>query len=161
MNTVNPYLKQYQKNQIETASPGQVLIMLYDGAIQFLIKAKTALEEKDFQKFFNSIESCQRIILEFMDTLDMEIGGELAKNLYKLYEYLYDALGRANMKKDVKKIDEVLKHLKALRETWQKAITISNAEKNTSLMDNTLDKYESNDNDDDYSDDEEDDGDEE
>jgi len=156
MNTVNPYLKQYQKTQIETATPGQVLIMLYDGAIQFLIKAKTALEEKNFERFCNSIISCQRIILEFMDTLDMEIGGELAQNLYRLYEYLYDVLGKANIKKDVDKIDEVLKHLKELRETWQKAITISNSEKSESLIEDSVDKYSKDNDDDEYEDDDED-----
>ena len=143
MNTVNPYLKQYQKNQIETATPEQVLILLYDGAIQYLIKATMGLEEKNNQKFYNNIVSAQRIILEFMDTLDMEIGGELAKNLYRLYEYLYDTLGKANIKRDQKQVDEVLKHLKSLRETWQKAISIANSEKNTQMheREESVDKY--------------------
>lgn len=158
MNSVNPYLKQYQKNQIETASPGQVLIMLYDGAIQFLIKAQAALEEKKYEKFYNSIVSCQRIILEFMDTLDMELGGELATNLYKLYEYLYNALDTVNIKKDMKKMDEVLKHLKALRETWQKAITISNSQKSEEMIERT-DRYDGVE-EDEYENDVEDDGEE-
>ena len=158
MNTMNPnpYLKQYQKNQIETASPEQVLILLYDGAIQFLIKAQTALDEKKFERFYNSIVSCQRIILEFMDTLDMEVGGELAKNLYKLYEYLYNTLDTVNIKKDRAKMEEVLKHLKALRETWQKAISISNAQKSAEMIEKTTDRYDGIEDDDDDEDYEED-----
>ena len=91
-----------------------------------------------------------------MDTLDMEIGGELAQNLYRLYEYLYDVLGKANIKKDVDKIDEVLKHLRELRETWQKAITISNSEKSESLIEDSVDKYSKDNDDDEYEDDDED-----
>jgi len=156
MSSANPYLKQYQKNQIETASPEQVLILLYDGAIQFLIKAQTALDEKKFERFYNSIVSCQRIILEFMDTLDMEVGGELAKNLYKLYEYLYNTLDTVNIKKDRAKMEEVLKHLKALRETWQKAISISNAQKSAEMIEKTTDRYDGIEDDDDDEDYEED-----
>lgn len=129
MSLVNPYLKQYQKNQFETATPERVLILLYDGAINFLNKAKIALGNNDVQQIHNNILGCEKIILEFMGTLNMEDGGDLAKNLYALYEYLYNTLVQANIHKDENKVDEVLKHLMGLRETWLKAIEIAAAEK--------------------------------
>lgn len=134
---MNPYLKQYQKNQLETATPEKILIMLYDGAIQFLNIAKNEMlsekTPKDIQKIHNNITGAQKIIAEFQNTLNMEIGGEMAQNLYDLYTYLYNRLIDANIKKDTTILDEVLTHLRELRETWQKAIEIANRERNASL----------------------------
>lgn len=126
---MNPYLKQYQTNQIQTASPERILIMLYDGAIQFLNKAKKEVENKNIQEVHNNIVGAQKIISEFMNTLDMEIGGETAVNLYSLYEYMHFRLVQANIKKDIVMIDEVLVHLKDLKATWEEAIRITNREK--------------------------------
>lgn len=134
MNALNPYLKEYRKNQIETATPEKILILLYDGAIQYLNKAKLGLEQDDQPQFHSNLLGCEKIILEFMNTLDMEAGGSLAENLYRLYQYLYSTLVKTGISKEVKGMDEVLKHLTGLRETWQKAIEISNAEKKAALM---------------------------
>jgi len=125
---MNPYLKQYQTSQVQTASPEKILIMLYDGAIQFLNKAKKELENKNIQEVHNNIIGAQKIIAEFMNTLDMEIGGETAVNLYNLYDYLHFRLVQANIKKDVQMIDEVLVHLKDLKSTWEEAIKIAQRE---------------------------------
>ena len=59
---MNPYLKQYQQTQVQTASPEKILIMLYDGAIQFLNKAKTGMENKNIEETHNNIVRAQRII---------------------------------------------------------------------------------------------------
>lgn len=128
---MNPYLKQYQTSQIQTASPEKILIMLYDGAIQFLNKAKKELENKNIQEVHNNIIGAQKIVAEFMNTLDMEIGGATAVNLYNLYEYMHFRLVQANMKKDVAMIDEVLIHLKDLKSTWEEAIKIAHREKSS------------------------------
>jgi flagellar protein FliS len=125
----NPYLKQYQKTQIETASPEKILIMLYDGAIQFLNKAKVGIGNSNIEETHNNIIGAQRIIAEFMNTLDIENGGDVAKNLYSLYEYLHYRLIQANIKKDVEIIEEVLVHLKDLKNTWEQAIRIAAQEK--------------------------------
>ena len=125
----NPYIKQYQRMQVETASPEKILIMLYNGAINFLKKAKVAFEENNKVEAHNNIIAAEKIILEFMTTLDMELGGEMAKNLYALYDYLYNRLVESNMKNKPEIIDEVLDHLVKLRDTWNKAIEISNREK--------------------------------
>ncbi|HBG48151.1 MAG TPA: flagellar export chaperone FliS [Cyanobacteria bacterium UBA9971] len=144
---MNPYLKQYQTNQIQTASPEKILIMLYDGAIQFLNKAKKELENKNIQEVHNNILGAQKIISEFMNTLDMEIGGATAVNLYNLYEYMHFRLVQANIKKDVTMIDEVLVHLKDLKATWEEAIRIANKEK---TVVNILDDEEENENEDSF-----------
>lgn len=126
---MNPYLKQYQKNEVETASPEKILILLYDGAIQFLNKAKIAMEQKNIPEIHNNIMGCESILLEFINTIDLENGGEFAIRLQALYQYFYNTLVQANMKKDVTKIDEVLRHLIDLRATWKQAIAIANSQK--------------------------------
>lgn len=135
MQTVNPYLKQYKKNQVETATPEEVLILLYNGAIQYLNKAKIGIEQNNNEIINKNIMACEKIILEFMNTLDMENGGEVAQNLRRLYDYFYRTLVSANLNKDMAKVDEVLRHLKNLRETWQKAIAIAQSQRTASLMD--------------------------
>lgn len=126
---MNPYLKQYQQTQVQTASPEKLLIMLYDGAIQFLNKARMAMQNKDIEGTHNNILGAQRIISEFMNTLDLKLGGEVAQNLYNLYEYLHYRLVQANIKKDIEMVDEVLVHLKDLKQTWEQAIIIAAREK--------------------------------
>lgn len=131
MNAYNPYARhaeQYKKHQIETATPEEVLIMLYEGAIRFLNAAKKGLAEKDVEKTHNNLLKAQNIILEFMNSLDMDIGGEIAVNLFRLYEYLHYQLVQANIKKDVALIDEVLDHLRSLKATWEEAIRIARRE---------------------------------
>ena len=98
---MNPYLKQYQKNEVETASPEKILILLYDGAIQFLNKAKIAMEQKNIPEIHNNIIGCENIILEFINTVDEENGGDFAVRIKALYQYFYNTLVQANMKKDV------------------------------------------------------------
>ncbi len=126
---MNPYLKQYQKNEVETASPEKILILLYDGAIQFLNKAKIAMEQKNIPEIHNNIIGCENIIMEFINTVDEENGGDFAVRIKALYEYFYNTLVQANMKKDGTKIDEVLKHLVELRATWKQAIAMVNSQK--------------------------------
>ncbi|MDD3436854.1 MAG: flagellar export chaperone FliS [Candidatus Gastranaerophilales bacterium] len=135
MSTVNPYLKQYKKNQVETATPEKLLILLYDGAIQFLNKAKHGLNIGDLGLFHHSLVSCEKIIIEFMNSLDMERGGKFAQNLYELYSYYYKTLVDAGISKNLTKVEEVLHHLTGLRDTWLKAIEIASAEKGANLLD--------------------------
>ena len=72
VNPYNKYIKQYQTNNITTASPEKLMIMLFDGAIQFLQKAKTAIEEKNFKDRTANIASARNIIRELMRTIDLE-----------------------------------------------------------------------------------------
>ena len=130
--TYAKHAKQYQRQQIETSSPEEILIMLYDGAIRFLVMAKKGLASKDIQVFHNNLIKTQNILTEFMSSLDMDLGGEAASNLFNLYEYLHYRLVQANMKKDEEMIDEVLDHLRKLKGTWEEAIRITQREKEAS-----------------------------
>lgn len=122
------YAKQasdYKQQEILTATPAEILILLYEGAIRFLNLAKAGMEEGNVEKYHNNLLKAQRIIVEFMTSLDMEIGGEVSKNLYALYEYYYFRLVQANIKKDITMVEEVLSHLRDLKATWEEAIKIA------------------------------------
>ncbi|NLY45158.1 MAG: flagellar export chaperone FliS [Tissierella sp.] len=109
----------YKNNQVTTAPKKKLLIMLYDGAIKNLKLAINAIEEKDNQVSNTNIIKAQNIIMELMHTLDFEAGGEIANNLYQLYDYMYLKLVKANTSKDTKGIKEVIKYLEDLRNTWE------------------------------------------
>ena len=126
---MNQYVKQYQKTTVETASNEKILIMLHDGAIQFLNKAKIALGEKNWEQSHNNLMGAQRILEEFINTIDKEPNPELAQNLINLYEYFITRLVQANMKHQIEPVDEVLKFLKELKATWEQAIAISQKER--------------------------------
>jgi flagellar secretion chaperone FliS len=119
---------QYQEQQIKTATKEQLLIMLYDGAIRFCKLAKKALSEGQLEESNKNLLKAQRIISEFMGSLDFEIGGETSKNLFSLYEYLHYRLVQANIKRKPEMIDEVTEHLIGLRDTWNQAIEIARQE---------------------------------
>ncbi len=126
---MNQYVKQYQKTTVETASNEKILIMLYDGAIQFLNKAKIALNEKNYEQSHNNLMGAQRILEEFINTIDKEPNPELANNLINLYEYFIARLVQANIKHEIGPVDEVLKFLKDLKSTWEQAISIAQKER--------------------------------
>ena len=156
---MNQYVKQYQKSSIETASREQILIMLYDGAIQFLNKAKIAMENKEHEAIHNNLIGAQNIIQEFINSMDREVAPQLAENLISLYEYFLRRLVQANMKRQIEPIDEVLKYLKSLKATWEQAIILSQKEAQEQASRNSVDYYDNDDDDDDDddSDDEEED----
>ncbi|MCA9798937.1 MAG: flagellar export chaperone FliS [Cyanobacteria bacterium HKST-UBA04] len=125
MNQYAPYVNTYKNQRVETASPETLIIMLYDGAIRFLNVAKSAQADGDIETFHNHVVKAQRIVFELMASLDMEIGGEVAGNLYRLYDYLHSQLIQADLKTNVLLLDEVQTHLRELRDSWQQAIEIS------------------------------------
>ena len=161
---MNEYVKQYQKSSIETASKEQILIMLYDGAIQFLNKAKFAMDKKDIESQNNNLISAQNIIQEFINSLDHEVAPQLAQSLQSLYEYFIRRLIYANMKRKTEPIDEVLKYLKSLKATWEKAIILAQKEaQQANGKSSSVDYYDSKDDEDDedYDDDDDEDYDDE
>ena len=119
---MNQYVKQYQKTHIETASQETILIMLHDGVIQFLNKAKIAMDNKDIQESHNNLMNAQNILHEFLHTIDPEPNPELAQHLTNLYNYLISQLVEANMKQVQEPIDNVLSFIKDLKATWEQAI---------------------------------------
>lgn len=107
----------YAKNKILTASPAELTLMLYEGAIKFCNIAIAAVEEKDVEKANNNIMKVQNIIGEFLSTLDHKY--PVAKDFENVYNYLMDRLMEANMKKDKEILEEILEHLRTMRDTWK------------------------------------------
>lgn len=110
----------YQKNKILTASPSQLTLMLYDGAIKFCNLAIMAIEENDIQKAHNNIKKVERIIEEFRATLNFKY--PVAQDFDNVYKYLYDRLVEANFHKDKEVLEEVLEHLRTMRATWEEVM---------------------------------------
>ncbi|KHO61029.1 flagellar biosynthesis protein FliS [Thermoanaerobacter sp. YS13] len=116
---VNPY-QQYKENAILTASPEELVLMLYNGIIRFIEEAKGAIEKKDYMAANNGIQRAQDIITELMLTLDMSY--DISQNLYSLYDYMLRRLIDANVKKDVTILEEVKGFAIELRDTWNLAL---------------------------------------
>lgn len=155
---MNPYLKQYKQTQINTASKEEILLMLYDGAVRFLNQAKVGFAEKNIEKIHNNIVKVQNILTEFEASLDMEQGGDFAKNLFGLYEFMSRQLSEANIKKNEGALDIVIKHMTELRDTWREAVKKFKSEGNSLMDENDVDKYNQNamvDSEEEYEDDEE------
>ena len=109
----------YKNNQVMGAPQKKLIIMLYDGAIRNLKLAKIAMNEKNIEKANNTLIKAQNIILELMSTLNFEAGGEIAKNLHALYQYMYEKSIAANVEKNPDHADEVIKFLEELKEVWE------------------------------------------
>ena len=124
----NPYA-QYQNNKIMTASPAELTLMLYDGAIKFCNIAIVAIEEKDIPKSHTNIIKVQKIIDYLRQTLDMKYA--VAQDFENIYSYLSKRLVEANIKKDKEILEEVNTHLHAVRDNWKEVMRV-NKEKGTS-----------------------------
>lgn len=124
---MNTYINQYQNNHIATASKEQILLMLYDGAIRFTRQAKAAIQEDDMANKGKYIGKTMAIISEFSNTLDHEVGGEIASDLDALYTYMLKELSTSNIKNSTEPLDIVAHLLTDLRTTWAEAIEINNS----------------------------------
>lgn len=114
----NPYLE----NMVKTASPAKIVQLLYEKAIEHLNESEKLLEEGNYVQFSERVGKAQDIITELNLSLDMEKGGEIAKNLRALYTYMYRELVEAVLKKDKAKLLEVRGMLSDLLETWKEAM---------------------------------------
>ena len=123
-NPYNKYIKQYQTNNVTTATPEKLMIMLFDAAIQFLQKAKSAIGDKNYQERALNIENARKIIRELMRTIDLENGNKVSKNLFRLYNSMAMNLIKANITKNSSLIDIVIEDLTNIRWGFQKAIEI-------------------------------------
>lgn len=112
----------YREQMVMTASPAKLIELLLDKAITVIEDAKVLINEKNFKGANEKIIRAQDIVMELNLSLDVEKGGDLAKNLRALYNYMYRTLVEANIKKDVKKLDEVKILLSDLLSTWQEAM---------------------------------------
>ncbi len=119
---------QYNNSKILTASPAELTLMLYDGAIKFCNIAMVAVEQKDIEKAHINIVKAQKIVDYFRQTLDMKY--EVSKDFERVYTYLEQRLVEANIKKDKEILEEVTTHLRSMRDTWKEVMRL-NKEKGT------------------------------
>ena len=120
--TGNPYA-QYNQNKILTASPAELTLMLYDGAIKFCNIAIMGVEQNDISKAHTNIMKVQKIIEEFQITLNFKY--EIANDFNNVYNYLMRRLREANMAKDKAILEEVLEHLHTMRDTWKEVMRLN------------------------------------
>lgn len=119
----NPYLQQYNNSKILTASPAELTLMLYEGAIKFCNIAIMGIEQKDIEKAHTNIMKTERIINHLRVTLDMKY--PVAQDFDRIYVYLERRLLEANMKKDTEILEEILTHLRSVRDTWKEVMRIN------------------------------------
>jgi flagellar protein FliS len=133
---MNAYVNQYQNNQILNAPPERILIMLYDGAIRFCRQAMQAMDNGDRKEQAEKISRAMAIVCEFSNTLNHEVGGQIAEDLDALYSFMTRELTRANLKNDRKALETVDDLLAGLRETWVEAAKIYASESQQTAEEN-------------------------
>ncbi|MBP3487084.1 MAG: flagellar export chaperone FliS [Roseburia sp.] len=117
----------YANNKIMTASPAELTLMLYEGAIKFTNLAIAAIEENNVPKAHKNIMKVEHIIEEFQGTLDHKY--PVAKDFDEVYNYLMLRLREANTKKDKEILEEVLKHLRTMRDTWKEVMKLAHTQR--------------------------------
>lgn len=118
MAQLNPYLNEYRKTAVNSASPLQLIVMLYDGALRFLGAGRSAMESKNYYEQNLNFTKAQKILAELMSCLDMRQGGEVAQNLMTLYSYCYNQIVEANIEDNPEKVRHCETVLRELRESW-------------------------------------------
>jgi flagellar protein FliS len=113
--------EQYQRAQTETASPGQLLLLLYQGCLRFISRARLAREQDDHDAARANLLRAQEIVAELMGSLNLEVG-EIATNLLSLYDYMYRRLVDANIRRDDAAAAEVETLLRSLLPAWEEAV---------------------------------------
>ncbi len=109
---------EYLRTKVLTASPEELHLMLYDGAIRFAEEGKTALTEGNFEKAHNALVRAQNIVLEMSSSLNHSVDPDLCSKMSSLYNFIYRRFIEANLKREISCIDDALKILNYQRETW-------------------------------------------
>ena len=117
---INQAYAQYNRNKIMTASPAELTLLLYDGAIKFCNVALLGLEQNDMEKVHINITKAEDIIVEFQSTLNHKYA--VAEDFDKIYKYIYELLVEANIKKDRELLERALSELRGMRDTWKEVI---------------------------------------
>lgn len=113
-------LNKYKQSSISTATPEELTLMLYNGAIKFMNIAKYSIEKKEMEKAHNSLLRAQDIILELNYSLDMKY--DISKEMRELYEFVMSKLVDGNISKDIKSIEEAIDITSEMRDTWKEVI---------------------------------------
>ncbi|WP_099190186.1 flagellar export chaperone FliS [Tepidibacter mesophilus] len=122
MTMANPYAK-YKNQSINTATPEELTLKLYEGCIKFINLGMVGIDEKNIEKSNTNIIKAQNIISELNITLNMDY--EISKNLRPLYDYLKERLIEANLKKDKDILEEVKEFVVEFRDTWKEAMKLA------------------------------------
>jgi flagellar protein FliS len=117
-------LQVYKDNQLTTTDSGTVLLMLYQGTIDFLNRANESMAAGKVADKGHFILRASDIINQFLASLDHEIGGEIAKNLEALYQYMLEQILVANVKNDPEPIAQVVSLLSTLKSGWEEAVVV-------------------------------------
>lgn len=118
--SVNKAYKTYQNNSVNTASGGELTLMLYNGCMKFIKQAIKDVDAKNYESKNINIQKAQNIIRELLITLDPQV--ELSKQFQPLYEYMLTQLMTANMENDSEKLAEVLELVTSFRDTWKQVL---------------------------------------
>ncbi|MBO6175301.1 MAG: flagellar export chaperone FliS [Lachnospira sp.] len=119
-NQANQAYAEYNRNKVLTASPAELTLLLYEGAIKFCNIAIIGLEQNDMEKTHNNIVKVENIIEEFQATLNHKY--PVAEDFDKIYRYIYDLLIEANIKKDKELLERALDELRGMRDTWKEVM---------------------------------------
>ena len=120
-------MSEYQRNAILTATPAELTLMLYEGAIKFCNIAKMAIERNDVPKAHDNIKRAQDIITEFRVTLDRKY--PVWEDFERVYDYIYRKLVDANMHKSMEDLEEALKYIREMRDTWKEVMRLAKVQK--------------------------------
>lgn len=115
---INAYKKGGLKQDVASADPHKLTLMLMQGALDKMAYAKGCMERKDFAGRSEHLSRTTAILLNLRDTLDMDAGGEVAENLFSLYDFMIQRLTDANVQNSLQIVDEVIKLLSPIRDAW-------------------------------------------
>lgn len=115
---INAYKQGNMKQDIASADPHKLTLLLMQGALDRIAYAKGAMERKDFAGKAENISRAVSIIIHLRDTLDLDVGGETAENMFALYDYMVERLNHAHFKNDLQMLDEVSSLLTPIRDAW-------------------------------------------
>lgn len=115
---MNKRPNEYLHNAVMTASPEQLQLMLYDGAIRFARQGIEGLTAKDYEKSYHGFSRAQKIVLELINALNYDIDRDLCSRMASLYSFIYRKLVEASAQRDTKIASEAIKLLEYQRETW-------------------------------------------
>ena len=122
MTVSNPY-QTYQQSSVNTASPGDLTLMLYNGCLKFIHQAKKAIEEKNIEEKNTNIQKASKIVTELMVTLNLEL--EVSQNILPLYDFMNRRLIEANLQNNVAALNEVEELVTEFRDTWKQVIQLN------------------------------------
>lgn len=113
--------KAYGNNKVLTATPAELTLMLYDGAVKFGNRAIEALEKKDYENTNMNIQRCRAIIVELMSTLNFKY--PVAEDFKRMYDYIFGLLISANMEKDMELLERAVEEIRGMRDVWKEVMT--------------------------------------